>query len=175
MNKQIFTRPGFTLIETIVYIGITVMVIVASVHVMLATMGAREKTEIVSAVQQDLRFAMDRIANAILDARDIDTSGSTFGNDSGVLSLTMSGSSAALDPTVFTLSGSRIYIQEGAGVAFPITSPTILVDQLRFTNLSAIDSYGTVKVRIHATDAYAGSDKTYEDKMTLETSVSLRQ
>jgi len=172
--KKEFSRKGFTLIELIIYIGLTAIVVVSLLRVMLVVVGTREKTETISVVQQELRFAMNRMTTTIHDALDIDVPGSVFDLNNGVLSLTMG--DPAADPTIFSLLSNRLHIQEGTSVALPLTSTDMIIDQLRFTNLSAPDTYGTVKIVMHATDAVAGSaDKTYTDTMTLETSVSLRQ
>jgi len=175
MNRLFKSRSGFTLIETIIYTIIVVMIVVVSVRVMLTVMGAREKTKTVSEVQQDLRFSMDRMVNSVIGASAINTGSSVFDNDNGILSLEYSGSS--LDPVIYSLSNSGVVVQEGGGSATPVTSSGIYVDQLRFTNLTATGTYGTIKIQIHATDGREGTggDKTYEDEMSLQTSVSLRQ
>jgi Tfp pilus assembly protein PilW len=167
-------RKGFTLIELILYIGLTSIIVVAVLNVMMTVVGTREKTQVMSFVQQELRFTMDRIEAAVRDAINIDTGNSTFANDHGVLSLAMSG--VSVHPTTFAWSGSGVRVQEGTGNYTALTSSGIIVEMVRFTNLSAGGTHGTVKIKLHATDAVAGSaDKTYADAMTLESSVSLRQ
>lgn len=167
-------RASFTLIEMILYIGMSAIIIVALLRVMITITTTREKAQTVSSVQQELRFVMDRITASARNAVDINIAGSTFGSDNGVLSLSMSG--ASLNPTVFTLTANRITVKEGLAAAQSLTSSGVLIDRLRFANLSANGTNGTVKVTIHGTDAVAGSaDPTYTDTFTLETSVSLRQ
>lgn len=167
-------RQGFTLIEWILYIGMSAIIVVTLLRVMIAITATREKARTVSTVQQELRFAMDRITATVRNAVDINAVASTFGNDNGVLSLTMNDTS--INPTVFSLSANRISIKEGLAAAQSLTASDVLIDRLRFTNLSAVGTNGTVKIAIHGTDAVTGSaDPTYTDTFTLETSVSLRQ
>lgn len=167
-------RRGFTLIEMILYIGMSAIIIVALLRVMITISATSEKAQTVSGVQQELRFVMDRVTATARNAVDLNTAGSTFGSDNGILSLTMSGTS--ITPTIFSLSANRIFIKEGPSAAQPLTSSGVLIHRLHFTNLSAIGTNGTVKIIIHGTDAVAGSaDPTYTDTFTLETSVSLRQ
>ncbi|MDD4628778.1 MAG: prepilin-type N-terminal cleavage/methylation domain-containing protein [Candidatus Peribacteraceae bacterium] len=166
-------RRGFTLIELIIYIAISAIVVVTLLNVMITVLGVREKTTVRAEVQQNLRYAMDRINATAHDAIGLNTGASTFGSASGVLSFAMTGST--LNPTIFSLSGAQIYIKQGASSAAAITAPGVLVDQFLLTNLSAAGTPATVKVRIHATDAIAGTQAMQTTAMTLETSLTLRQ
>lgn len=166
-------RPGFTLIELIIYIALTAIVVVVLLRVMLTVMGTREKMETVSTVHQELRFSMDRITQSARNAVSVETGASVFGSSSGSLSLAMG--DASVSPTVFSLSGGRIYMRAATGAALPLTSTNMIVDQLQFTNLTASGSSGTVKIQMHAVSAARTVAKESADEMTLETSVSLRQ
>jgi Tfp pilus assembly protein PilW len=167
-------RSGFTLIELIIYIGITAFVVVSVSRVMLTVSGTREKTQVLSSVQQELRIAQDRIAYSIRNALSIDAVNSTFNSNSGALSLNMSGST--MSPTKFSLSGHRIYMREGTSASGALTSTGIIVNRFHVTDLSASNTYGTVKIVMRASDAVTGTgDLTYVDEMVLESSVSLRQ
>ncbi|MBI3332126.1 hypothetical protein HYZ99_04170 [Candidatus Peregrinibacteria bacterium] len=161
-------RPGFTLIEFILYTGLTAIILVSLLRSMLAVLEAREKLSTIHPPQEELRFAAQRITTTIRNALDINVSASLFNADAGTLSLSMSGS--AMNPTIFSLANGAITIKNGAASALPLTSPQVVVDQLRFENLSAPNAPAMLKLRLRA---YAATDAG--DPLSLETSVSLRQ
>jgi Tfp pilus assembly protein PilW len=167
------SRAGFTLVELIIYIAISTIVVVALLNVMIVILGAREKTTVRTEVQQNLRFALDRITSTAHDAVGLNTGTSTFGSAAGVLSFAMTGST--LNPTIYSRCGSRICIKEGSASSVAITASGALVDEFRITNLSAAGVPATVKVRLHATDNITGTQAMQTAAMTLETSLTLRQ
>lgn len=160
-------RKGFTLVEYILYIGISAVLLVALLQGTLLIFETRETLAQPHPVQEELRFATRRLTLAIRAAISIDTVASVFQSDDGVLSLTMSGS--AVTPTMFSLSGSAIMMNEGISPAIALTSSRIVVETLRFENLSAPNTAGTVKIRIDARPTSTGQT------LSLETSVSLRR
>lgn len=171
MMKLHHTRNGFTLIELVIYIGLSSMVIVALLRVMLVLTGVREKMETVSIVQQEGRFVMHRFVSAVQSAVAINTGSSLFNSNHGVLSLTMSGS---VQPSIFTWSQSGVILQENGATPAALTSSGVIVDQLRFTNLSAPNARGTVRMLLHLTDHRAGDTGAYNDDISLSTSATLR-
>lgn len=167
------TRAAFTLIELILYIGLTAMVVVSVMRIMLTVTGTREKTGTLHTVQHELRFVMDTISYTARNAVAVQTGSSVFNSATGTLVLTMSGT--GINPTRFFLSGSNVYMQQASASAQALTSSRVLVDRLEFRNRSPANTYGTYRIYIHATDAVQDSDVTYDDDMTLQTTISLRQ
>lgn len=139
---------------------------------MMQMMEVQQRKQASSTVQQSLRIALDRIVDASLNATTINVGASNFGSAQGSLSLAMSDS--ALNPTVFALSQGRITIQAGAGVAQPVTAPSVQVDLLRFTNLTPSQKTPVIRVEIHATQSGSLAVGT-DQAMTIDTSFSLRR
>lgn len=166
-------RQGFTLIETILYIAISAVVVVSLLNIMVAVLQTRQKAGIGTEVQQNLRYAMDRITLAARSAVGLNTGTSVFGSANGTLSLAMSGST--VNPTVFTLCGTQVCIKEGSSSSAPITGTGVIVDQFQFTNLSAPTFPETVKIVLHGKQPAANTVQTAQSNLTLETSISLRQ
>lgn len=159
-------RRGFTLVEFILYIALSSIVIMTLMQGMLLLLQTRSNISLRLPVQQELRFATHRITEAIRIALSINTGSSVFASDNGLLSLVMSGSLRS--PTVFSLSNDAITITEGSAPPMPLTSSRVVVQQLRFEDLSAPQTPSTVKLRIQAQDIAA------QKILNLETSVSLR-
>ena len=169
MNKLLKQRQGFTLLELIIYIGITSLVMVTLLRIVLVVTGTRDETLVVNTVQKELRLVMEKITTTARDAVEIDVNNSLFDVNAGKLELTMSG--ASLTPTIFQYSASGITMKIGAGSAVPITSQHIIVDQFLLTNRTPIGASGTVHILLHAIDASNNSD----DEMTLRSAVTLRK
>lgn len=160
-------RKGSTMIEFIIYIAISAVVVVALTRSVLMLLSVQKNSAITQPTQEEMRFAMRRLATTIRDSREINVADSVFLADEGTLSLAMS--DAAMNPTVFSLVDGEILITEGTEAPMPLTSSRIIVEQMRFENLSAPETSGTIHVRVQAKDAE--SQKT----MTIETAISLRQ
>ena len=171
-DSQCGTRAGFTLIELIVYSALVSILLVTTMRVTLMLFDSRSKTQTVGMMQKQLRFAMDRMSNTIRGATAIAYGSSEFSTDTGQIGLTLS--DTALSPTMLSVANGRLQVQEGSAAPQDLTGTGVVVDILRFTDLSASSTNGTVKITIHAAAAAADS-RNYEDDLTLETSVSLRQ
>lgn len=170
IGRRPAARKGFTLIELILYIGITATVVVALLRVMFTVLETRQEVENVSIVQQELRLAMDRMTTTVLQAVAVNSGASIFGAEQGALSLALA--EEARNPTIFSLSGGQIVVTAGERGALPLTSPHVMVAELRFTNLTASGTIATVHVRIHAMERNATREP---QDVLLETSLSLRR
>lgn len=160
-------RSAFTLIELLLYIGLSSIVIVAMLNfvVTLTQTRGEEKNRII--LQQQLRLAAERITVTAHHADQMNIASSVFDTASGVLTLTMSGST---NPIVFSLSGGSIYGREGTASG-RITTDDITIETLRFTNLTESGTYGTVQFAIQG----HSNDPRWPDSMELRSAVSLRQ
>ena len=161
-------RGGFTLIELIIYIGITSVVVVSLMNVMITVLETRERTESISEVQQSMRAVMDRIAVTYIDAQEVSIGASDFESVVGSLYLIMSGSTR--NPTIFSLVDGVIKVKEGGGNAQQISANTIVIDKF---HLHRVDE-GVVEVQLHAFDK-ASDELGEREDMSLETTFTLRQ
>ena len=168
-------RKAFTLIELILYVAISSMVVVAMMNILVTIVATRQKSSVGSSVQQNLRFAMDRLTLSAHQALSLNTGTSTFGSDNGVLSLTMTGGTAAVTPMIYTLCNGHICAKIGNKPTFVITGSGVLVDQFRITNLTSVGAPATIKVQLHGKETVAGASIQNTASFSLETSISLRQ
>ena len=150
---QYKNRPGFTLLELIVYVGITALVVVSLTNVMITIFETRANTQSVSEVQQTGRFVMDRFTASFLNAESFTITAS----DRIVLN-TPEGE------TVYSLVDGELFTRVGTGEAYTLTTEPVVVQTLTFTAIGT----QTVSVELVLTD---GND----DVMTLTTSYTLRQ
>jgi hypothetical protein len=166
-------RRGFSLVEMLLYIGISVAVIVTLLRVALAVLDMQGRANAEEDVMRSVDIAVHRLEATLRDARSINIAQSRFGDADGVLSLSMSGSS--VDPTVFSLSKGAMMVREGTSSALSLTSSGVLVDQLFFQNLTPPSGLAVVRATIHARDVAADTEDAFVGDITLITAVTLRQ
>ncbi len=132
---------GFTLIELLLYVALA-SVMLGAISVFMANMlSARVKNQTIMEVENQGLLISRRIEQAV---RNADSVGSpVLGTSAGALSLAMA--SSTINPTVFSVSGNSLGIQEGAGAFTPITNSRVKITDLNFTNTGLADTPGSVK------------------------------
>lgn len=172
--KILNSRTGFSLIETIIYIGIISIVLVSFVSFSINVSDSRDKTFSIQEVQANSRVALDIISQKIRSATGVNISSSVFNLHPGVLSLVMA--SSTLNPTIISLATSSYGLQIKEGVADPvlITSSRVGVSNLVFTNLTGTSTRKNIGVNF--TIFYNSSTSTFfQFNKSIQTAVSLRQ
>jgi type II secretory pathway pseudopilin PulG len=166
-------RAAFTLVEFLIYFGLISILVSAITVFTVDIVRTRTKAQVISEVEQNVRFSMLRILRATRRASAIDTGGSTFDSDAGVLSLNQD--ETAKNPTVFDLSGGALRIKEGAGAATPITSPDVTVTRLRFSKDSLGSGGKSVTAEITVRYAAASAEKTFDYTVSASTTGFIRK
>ena len=119
---------GFTLLEVVLYIALISIVLVAVTYFTWDIIYGGVKTFAVREVQQNARFAIERLTFEIKKAEGVDSIATDFVVlDNGI------------DPDVtlrFDVPNKKITIQEGAGPQQDLTTNDVEVTNGRFTYLS---------------------------------------
>ncbi len=175
MHKIQRTERAFTLVETLIYIGIVGAVVSAFVGFSLSVSDSRNKTYVAQEVQANARFAVDIISKKIKASNGINIASSTFNSDPGVLSLEMA--DITLNPTVFDLSvdDGILRITQGTSTPIMVVSDEVRVSNLVFTNLTASSSKENIKIEITVEFNDDSGDKELEYSQDLRTAVSVRR
>lgn len=142
---------GFTLIEFILYFGLIGLVMASVVGFSLDYARSYNKAVIISRVEQETRFGLQRILRSVRQASKLNVGASTLNSDNGALSIDTDATSTT--PTVFDLSSGALRIKEGAAAAVPLTTGDVVVQKLRFSK----DNLGgnNVAVTVEMTVGYA--------------------
>ena len=161
-------QQGFSLIELIVYIGIFTVVIAVGTQLLGVSGRIRNQTEARYEVQQNIRFAVEKISENIRKASAIS---GTY--PSNTLTLTISGQSV-----VFALSSGILTMQEGAGPVQSLTTGDVLVSAFgggnlftKIDNPSPAKSTVQIKMKVDYNDL-GRPDFIYGQEM--QTTVSFR-
>ncbi len=151
------THRGYTLIETLVYIGVFVLVAMALVVTFLSfdTVFLRNNTERI--VINEAQTSLEYIAQAIRQADSVNTGLSTFDNPSGVLVLNEGATS-----TRIYMSGGAVMLEvEGTSVG-PLTSDAVTVDAITFNHyVGTITDLVRVSLTLSAQNKAASTTRTF--------------
>jgi len=166
-------QKGATLIELIIYISIVGMILTTISVFLLDVLSYRIKTVAISEIAINGRLIQDRLHDAIRHAQAVNTSGSTFGSDPGVLSLDMVDS--ADDPTVFSLTGNdgQFQMSQGVSANMLLTSDSVEVTNLVFTNLTSADDVGIIQVQYTLKTTNPSSSKEYDYEESFQTTLRI--
>lgn len=138
MNK------GFTLIEFLLYIGMTATVIAVLGSFSFQTIWGKARLTSMDEVSQNVRFVLEKMSLAIRNAQAINSpAAGTFATALSlkVLDLTK-------NPTIFDLSGGAVRISEGANPPEGLTSSEVEVANMKFSNISYTGTPGTIRIEM---------------------------
>lgn len=123
-------KKGFTYIELLLYIALVTIMLSALIPFAWAVIGSGEKNKTQQELYSQARFITERINYEIRNALDIN---SVSANQ---ISLKETG---ATDPTIISLSLSKVFIQQGAGGQTQLNSNDTTVSDLTFSNYTSFD------------------------------------
>jgi len=163
-KQKKFLHRGFSLIETLVYIAVTVLVSYAGVTTFLSlnTVLIRNQTE--RTLGHSANVSLERMVRDIRSAVSVNVGGSTLGTSPGVLAL-----SQGATTTTFSVSGGNVVVAVNGTNLGPLTSDAVTVQNLTFTRYVATT---TEMVRVALT--LSANSKAASTTRTFYTSAVLR-
>jgi Tfp pilus assembly protein PilW len=167
--ERLSTR-GITLVETIVYISLASILLLALSAFYVMTTTARVKNQSIAEVNQQGAFAMEQIVQTVRNATAVTTPATAATGNT----LTLTVPTASLSPTVFSLSGTTLQIKEGAATAVPLTNSLVQVSNLSIVNLTRASTNGVVRISFTLTRTKNVDRNEYNYSKTFTTSVSVR-
>ncbi len=163
-------RAGFTLVELLLYVGISSTLLLVTSLFLGMLLQARVKNQTINEVEGQGAQAMQIITQTLRNAQNI-TSPST---GASATALTLNVADVAKDPTIFDLSSGSIRIKEGAGAYIPLTNSHITASALTFQNLSRASTPGVVRISFTLTYVNPEGRNEYDFSKTFYGSASLR-
>lgn len=169
--KRSTKQQGFTLVEVLLYLAITVLILSTITVVFTQIVETRQRARTLAEVDQQGIQIMQEITQTIRDAQAINAP--TIGTSASTLNLDVIHS--INDPTIYTLSGTTLEVTEGASAAVELSSNRIAVSNITFSNLSRAGTNGTV--RIEFTLEYVTDDGSFDEdyQQTFYGSATLRE
>ena len=172
MNKN-----GFTLIEMLVAIGVFSMAMLISVSSFLSLQSSEKKVQVVTNIQNNLRFALEIMAKEIRTGElyhcALDAGTQPLDCPSGASSITFKNTQG--QTIIYRKIDSGVQKSANGGASFqPLTSSDITVDDLKFYVVGAPSNDNLqplVLITLKASSFVAGALNEYN----LQTSVSQRK
>ncbi len=169
--KRIKTKNGFTLLESMLYIAIAAVVVMASTFFYQILLESRIKNQTIAEVEQQGAKVLRLMTQTIRNASAINLPGE--GTQGTTLALgTYSG---ATTPTVFAVSSGVIGIQEAAGSVVDLTNSRISASDLSFHNVSRPGTPGIVRIEFTLTHVNSTGRNEYAYSKTFISSAAIRQ
>lgn len=168
-HRILKTASGFTLLELLLYVGITAVILLAISILLSVLLQVRIKNQTINEVESQGVQIMQVITQTLRDAQTITTPSTGSAN-----SLTLDVSTASLDPTIFDLSSGILRIKEGTVAAIPLNNNRVTASGLTFQNLSRPQTPGTIRVQFTLTHNNTLGRQEYNYQKTFTTSTTLR-
>lgn len=140
---------GFSLVETVVYVGLLAIIVSVSIYFMLNIFSAFNKNFAQKAVMANSQHALDAMTEEIKFAKSIYTPTSVFSNDNGQLSIETIQNPPANESATFTdfyLDNGRIYVKREGQTEISLTSNQVKINKLKFTYLNPANAPEGVQV-----------------------------
>lgn len=137
-------RRGFSLLETVIYVAILALSVVALSSIFTASLQTQSLVDAQHRLLDAQRATELAVQSRLSEARTVTTpvSGSAS-------TLVISSPTAGQDPVTFALSGTTLTMKLGAAAAAPITPPDVRVTAFTATRLSGSPA------SVHITIVYA--------------------
>ena len=142
MYRHRKTFKAYTLIEVLVYVGLTSSLMIVIVSLVTFLLQNRVKSQTINEVESQGTILMQQLSKIIANARGIDMPVS--GTSLNSLSLDVYNSSN--DPTVISVNGSELQITEGTLAPITLTSNKVLISQVNLISSGAGTTNGSIKI-----------------------------
>lgn len=161
-HLKINRQNGFTLFEVLIFTALFTGVAIVCATVLVTVLRVNARQSAAAEVNQQVQFLLTTVERAVEEATSID-------NATGGSLLKTHLSDAAREPTLITVSGTTVTLQEGAGAAQALTSTKVDVSALTFTKRVNVNARDVVSVAF--TMSYRSSSSPQQYTRTVRTSV----
>ncbi len=168
MNKK--RNHGFTLVEVLLYVALSGGLILVLASFLNLSTTAKIKNQSITEVNQQGFAALEHITHTIRNATGVTTP--SIGTTTNTLSVTVP--SVAQSPSVFSLNGTTVQVQEGGSAGVALTSGSVQISSLSFKNLSSPGTPGVIQVSFTVSRTNTAGRAEFSYQKTFTTSVALR-
>lgn len=145
MKAKSNTR-GHTLIELLLYISLSATILMAVSTFFGVVVNVRAKHQNVTEVNDQGLAAMSYMTRVIRNSKSINSPAT--GSTASTISINTA--SAVTSPTIFNVNNGTLQVKEGQSSYVAITNNRIKINNLQFTNVSAANTPGSIRVTFSA-------------------------
>jgi Tfp pilus assembly protein PilW len=149
MQKSRANINGVTLVETLLYVAIFGVMIVAFTTFSKSLVSNRMQSQSLFEVNDQGEAVLKTITQTLRNADQVNSPSAGNTTDS----LSVDTASSGTSPTIFSVVDGVLNIKEGGGEVIPLTNSKVVVSDLVITNLSRPDTVNAVKVSFKLTSA----------------------
>lgn len=153
-------RRGFTIIELLIYMGLTTAAVLMFMNFMIDVSRVSARSRVAKEVDQQARYVMGRITQDIRGATAVSLSGST-------LTLTKP-NGAGYDTVAYSLSGTEAQYKLNATAPTSLTAASVRVTALTFTPPTPPSLLWKINMTV---ESPANVPPSAQKKLTLENSI----
>ena len=164
-------QKGFTLIETLLYISIAAVIMIAMSTLLTIALQSRVKNQTIAEVEQVGSRALNLITQTIRNSEGINLP--TKGASATTLSVDVL--EPANDPTVFDLFGSTLQITEGVNSAVALSADNVAISSLVFKNFARANTSDLIQVQFTVAYKNPENRQEYDYAKTFTASASVRK
>jgi prepilin-type N-terminal cleavage/methylation domain-containing protein len=164
-------KKGFSLIEVLVAVGLFSLLSLTASVVLTGVQRSQQHSSATSVVENEANSALYQMTQSIRSASSI--TGPAASATSSTLTLGLA-SVPVENPTTYAFTGTTLTSTKGSGQTVPLTSSSVQVKNLVFTNLTAPGTKGTIRIALTLSYTNPGGLSQKKVTRTYYTSVSLR-
>lgn len=163
-------HPGFSLIETILYVAIASTIIAGLAGFWQVVALTRERQRNILDIEMQGQLITARLTQTIRTAQGVTTPAP--GTSSTTLIVTTE--TASTSPTTFMQNGSQLRVSEGVGGLNILTNSSVILSNLTFTNAASGITSGSIRFTFTLTRTSSASLYPFLTSSTFVGGASLR-
>jgi len=165
------TQRGFTLLELLLYLAIVSLIVGSLSAFLIFSFQMRIKNQTIAEVEQQGKQVMQLIMQTARNAEAINSPAISATSTSVSFDVV----TASKDPTVFSLSGNALRIQEGTSSAVVLTNSRVSASGLQIYNVSRTGTPGIIRIQFILSSVNPTGRDEYTYSKTFYASAALRQ
>ena len=138
ISKSHNRQKGFTLIESLIYLALFVLLSTVLIDSLLMMHKAYSETRINRDLLESASVSMERMTREVRGGTSLNVSASMFAATSGVLAINTTDSGGASKTEQFALVSNAVQFTENGVVSGNLTGANVSVDSLTFRNITTI-------------------------------------
>ncbi|PIQ66715.1 MAG: hypothetical protein COV07_00950 [Candidatus Vogelbacteria bacterium CG10_big_fil_rev_8_21_14_0_10_45_14] len=166
-TKPNIRKKGFSLPEMLVYVAILSLLLIVIVSLLSGIASSQKRFRASKNIENAAIFGFDRIIREVRGAKSIETLGSSFGVNPGVLIVNTTDQIGSPKTVKFNQSSSNLEIWENGVLQGPITPKDARVTNLVFRNIATGNSQA---VRVEMT-IESGEGDAYKSENFYSTAI----
>lgn len=163
-------QKGFTLIEMLLYLTITVSVLFTATMLFPTMISSRIKNQVTIEVEQQGAFVLNTISRTVRMGDGINFPAPGAQGDS----LSVLVGDIAKNPTTFSVNNGTFLVREGSGDNIPLTNSRVEMSNVVFQNLTQGGGREIVRIEFTLSSYNPENQIEYEYSQNFYTSVTVR-